>query len=388
MKIGKSGIHNVPGFLSLGKNIGIKKVQKDFGIIFSECVCSAAGVFTTNTVKGAPLFITQDHLKDGRAQAIVVNSGNANVGTGEKGKEDAKKIVTLVAQELEINEKNVLVASTGIIGKMLPMEKFEKGILGIKRELSTSDNFAEAILTTDKIKKEMTVHGKNFTISGVAKGSGMIHPNMATMLAFLVTDARVSSTELKKMLKKSVDQSFNMVSVDMDTSTSDMVLILANGSAGKVDNAEFQDALTIVCIELAKLIAQDGEGATKLIVVETIAAKSEEDAKKISKNIICSPLVKCALFGSDPNWGRILCAIGNSGAFFVENKLKISINGNPIVEHGVEVRNFNSYTTSKSIEKKTITTILIDLGLGKAHATAYGCDMSYDYIKINAQYST
>src|SRR3989338_164101 len=387
MKITNEGI-SVKGFLSLGKNIGIKKAKKDFAILYSEKPCAAAGVFTANRVKGAPVYVTMNHLKKGIAQAIVVNSGNANVCTGKQGISNAKRIAEMAAYQLSIPKEHVLVASTGIIGKQLPMDKFEKGVKGIKSELSGSSDFAEAILTTDTIKKQVTVIGDGFKISGAAKGSGMISPNMATMLAFLVTDAKMDSKSLKKHLKIAVDKSFNMVNVDMDTSTSDMALILASGDAGKVNENKFQEVLDAACIELAKLIAKDGEGATKLLIVETINAKTEEDAKKIAKKITMSPLIKCALFGSDPNWGRILCAIGNSGGNFKEDKIKVSINSFPIVENGIEAKNFNSYKISKLIESNKTITITVDLGMGKASATAYGCDMSYDYVKINATYTT
>ncbi|MBI4440090.1 bifunctional glutamate N-acetyltransferase/amino-acid acetyltransferase ArgJ [Candidatus Woesearchaeota archaeon] len=386
MKITNEGFC-IPGFLSLGKNIGIKKARKDFAILYSTVPCISAGVFTKNRVKGAPVYVTQQNLKKGVAQAVVVNSGNANVGTGAKGLENARKIAKMAADELEINKEYVLIASTGIIGKQLPMDKFEKGITGIRKQLSAESDFAEAILTTDKIKKQITVHGNGFKICGAAKGSGMIAPNMATMLAFIITDAKVESKELHNALRDAADKSFNMVNVDMDTSTSDMVLVMANGSK-KAGKKEFREALDAACVGLAKLIAQDGEGATKLMIVEAINAKTYEDARKIAKRVTSSPLVKCALFGSDPNWGRILCAVGNSTGSFIEKKLKISINGRVIVENGVEVSDFDSYSISKLIENNRTITITIDLGMGNAKAAAYGCDMSYDYIKINAEYST
>ncbi|MEK6869847.1 MAG: bifunctional glutamate N-acetyltransferase/amino-acid acetyltransferase ArgJ [Nanoarchaeota archaeon] len=387
MKLLKNNVCAPKGFTAVGKPIGIKKSGKpDFAVIYSEVLADAAAVYTSNKVKGAPLAVTKKHLSNGKAQAIVVNSGVSNVCTGKKGIKDAEDMAKLVGNELGINPKDVVVASTGLIGAYLPMETIKNGIKGIKNELSVSSNAKKAILTTDLVEKEIAVKADNFTIGAIAKGSGMVHPNMATMLCFITTDAEILSKKLSAMLKNSVNKSFNMISVDMDTSTSDMVAILANGMAGKADERKFQDALDFVCIELAKKIAKDGEGATKLIEVNAKNAKTEEDAKKIAKSVISSNLVKCAVFGKDVNWGRIMSAMGNSNAAFNENKVDICFDGKKVVENG-KVANYDVKKIKKTMDKDNLK-ITIDLKNGKGNATAYGCDMSYGYIKINAEYTT
>jgi len=386
MKILKGNITAVDGFTALGKCIGIKKGKKDFAIIYSDKLCSAAAVYTKNKVKGAPLYVNINHLKNGKAQTIIINSGISNVATGKKGIEDAVTTCKLAANELDTNPKDVLVASTGIIGKKLPMNLIKKGIKGSKKKLKKIHNAAEAILTTDTVKKEIAIKFDNFTIGAIAKGSGMIHPNMATMLCFITTDADLSSKELKNCLINSVNESFNMISVDMDTSTSDMVILMSNNTK-KVNKQKFQKALTFVCKEITKKIAADGEGATKLIETNVKNAKSKQDAKKIAKSIVGSNLVKCAIFGNDPNWGRILSAIGNSNAYFKENKVDISIQNKLIVKNGIEVKNFDAEKISKLLKSDKVK-ITVNLNSGKEEATAYGCDMSYDYVQINAEYHT
>ena len=375
------------GFTAVGKPIGIKKSGKpDFAVIYSEVLADAAAVYTSNKVKGAPLIVTKKHLSNGKAQAIVVNSGVSNVCTGKKGIKDAEDMAKFVGNELGINPKDVVVASTGLIGAYLPMETIKNGIKGIKNELSVNSNVSKAILTTDLAEKEIAVKADNFVIGAIAKGSGMICPNMATMLCFITTDAKILAAKLQKFLKKAVDKSFNMINVDMDTSTSDMVVILANGMAGKADEKKFQDALDFVCIELAKKIAKDGEGATKLIEASAKNAKTEEDAKKIAKSVISSNLVKCAVFGKDVNWGRIMSAMGNSNAAFNENKVDIYFDDKKIVENG-KGANYDAEKIKKIMDKDNLK-ITIDLKDGKGNAAAYGCDMSYNYIKINAEYTT
>src|SRR3989338_4809730 len=369
------------GFKALGKSIGIKKSGKaDFAVIFSEVLADAAAVYTSNKVKGAPLIVTRNHLKDGKAQSIVINSGISNVCTGEKGIKDAEETAKLAAEELGIDANNVLVASTGAIGKL------SNGLKGIKDELSITPEVAKAIMTTDTVEKEIAVKADNFTIGAIAKGSGMISPNMATMLCFITTDAKIPSKKLADFLKNSVNKSFNMTNVDMDQSTSDMAVIMANGIVGKADEKKFQNALDYVCIELAKKIAKDGEGATKLVEVNVKNAATAEDAKKIAKSIVSSNLVKCAIFGNDPNVGRIMCAIGNSMAKFNENLINIYFGNEQVVQNG-RIAGFN-LSEAKSIMKKDALSITIDMNDGKGNATAYGCDMSYDYIKINALYTT
>lgn len=388
MEFLKNNVSAPKGFKALGKAVGIKNSNNlDFAVIFSETKAETAAVYTKNKVKGAPLIVTKEHLKDNQAQAIAINSGISNVATGKKGIEDAKKIAKETASELSIKTEDVLVASTGLIGAYLPMERILKGIKGINNELtSNGSNAAKAILTTDLVKKEIAVKVDNFTIGAIAKGSGMIHPNMATMLCFITTDAKLSSKKLQSFLKNSVNKSFNMASVDMDTSTSDMAIAMANGLAGSADEKKFQEALDYVCVDLAKKIAKDGEGATKLIEVEAKNSKTEEDAKKIAKSIINSNLVKCAMFGNNPNWGRIICAIGNSEADFKENSIDIYFGEEKIVENGVTA-GFD-YKKVKEIMKKDELKIIIDLKNGKESATAFGCDMTLDYIKINALYTT
>ena len=387
MEFVKNNVCAPKGFKALGKVIGIKKSGKlDFGVIVSDTLADAAAVYTSNKVKGAPLIVTKKHLEDGKAQAIVINSGIANVCTGEKGIKDAEEMTKLTADEIGADAANVLVSSTGIIGNLLPMEKIKNGIKGIKNELSAESEVATAILTTDKVEKEIAVKVDNFTIGGIAKGSGMVHPNMATMLCFITTDAKIPSEKLNLLLKNSVNKSFNMISIDMDISTSDMVVIMANGAAGEVDENKFQDAIEYVCIELAKKIAKDGEGATKLVEVEVKNAATKEDADKIAKSVISSNLVKCCIFGNDPNWGRIICAIGNSDANFNENVVDIYFGKELLVKNGT-VADFNLGKV-KEIMGRDALKISIDLNGGNNSSIAYGCDMSYDYVKINASYTT
>lgn len=389
MKVLSGGISNVQGFLSLGKNIGIKPEAYDFAVLCADKPCAAAGVYTQNAIKGAPLIVTMDHLTDNIAQAIVINSGNSNVATGSRGLENARKTTEIVAHELGINQDDVLVASTGVIGVQLPFEKIENGAKGIKDELNQVSNFAEAIMTTDTFKKEICVKLDGFKIAGAAKGSGMIEPNMATMLAFIVTDADITPDQLQSSLKSSVDKTFNMTSVDTDTSTSDMVIVMADGQVKNVDFASFGQALDFVCLELTKMIARDGEGATKLIICEVAGAETEIDAKKIAKSVINSPLVKTAVYGNDPNWGRLMMAIGKSGAGNIsERKIAILINGQAVVAGGQAAPTYNNQLLVGLLKENKQIAIKIDLGLGGQTATAYGCDMSEGYIKINAEYTT
>ncbi len=386
MQILEGDVTSVKGFLALGKAIGIKKSKLDFAVIYCDKKCNAAAVYTKNNVKGAPLIVTKNHLENGFAQAIVINSGVANVCTGKIGLKDAKKTAQLTAKELGINESDVLVASTGVIGKYLPMEKIEAGIKNIKQELSTKSKVANAILTTDLIKKEICVKDENFTIGAIAKGSGMIHPNMATMLSFITTDAKIDSNDLQIMLRNAVNDSFNMLSVDMDTSTSDMCIILANGYAGKVDHNKFYTALLFVCQNLARKIATDGEGATKLVEVTVKNSDTLDNARKLAKSIISSNLFKCAAYGNDPNWGRILCAMGNSGAYFDESKVSVFFGDKQIVENGVTT-NFDYEEIKKVMDQEKLH-VTIDLGLGNNYASAFGCDLTEKYIEINAHYHT
>lgn len=385
MKKLTGNITKVKGITALGKHIGIKPKKQDFAVIYSEKIANAAAVYTKNKVKGAPLYVTKSHLKNGKAQAIVINSGIANVCTGKKGIDDAKLTTKLVAKELNIKQNDVLVASTGLIGDYLPMDVIKGGVKDIKKQLSKKSKVAKAILTTDIVEKQIAVKVDNITIGAIAKGSGMVHPDMATMLGFICTDADIQSKKLHKMLVNSVNKSFNMVSVDSDTSTSDMVILMANGLAGKVNETKFQKALDYVCIELAKKIAADGEGATTLIECKVNNAKNEQDAKKIAKSVISSPLVKCNFFGKDVNWGRIMCATGYSGVDINPDKVDVFINKIKIVSKGHGLK--NKKKIKKTLNKKSVL-ITINIYKGKAQATAYGCDLTTDYVKFNGHYTT
>ncbi len=388
MKFLDGGISNVNGFSSLGKHIGIKAEGKDFGVLYSDVVCVAAAIYTQNKVQGAALHVTREHMANHQAQAVVVNSRVANVATGQQGRVNAQKTTELVAAELGIDPNDVLVASTGVIGPQLPMDKIATGAKGIKQELKSNGDFAEAILTTDTHKKEVCVEYEGFKIAGCAKGVGMIEPNMATMLAFIVTDADITSDQLQAALKSSADKTFNMTSVDTDTSTSDMAVVMANGRVKNVDLNIFQDALDAVCLALTKMIAKDGEGATTLLICEVTGAQTEQDAKKVAKSVINSPLVKTAIYGHDPNWGRLMMAVGKSGAEIAEDEIDITINGQPIVENSQAAESYDSQKLSAIMRDNDEITIAINLNVGSASATAYGCDMSEGYIKINAEYTT
>lgn len=388
MNILKGGISNIAGFSSLGKHIGIKEEANDFAVLYAEKVCTTAAVYTQNAVKGAPLYVNIEHLSDHKAQAIVVNSGNANVATGQQGLDNAYKTAEITAKELGIRQNDVLVASTGVIGVQLPIEKIEKGVRGLKEELNQDSDFAEAIMTTDTFKKEVCVEHGGFKIAGAAKGAGMIEPNMATMLAFLVTDADIGFDQLDSVLRKSVNKTFNMTSVDTDTSTSDMVVLMSSNSVKNIDIDKFSEALDLVCLELTKMIARDGEGATKLIICTAGGAKTETDAKKIAKSVINSPLVKTAVYGNDPNWGRLMMAVGKSGASVVPEKIDISVNGQLIVEGGKAAGNYNNDKLVALFKDNDEIEIAVNLNLGEFEAAAYGCDLNEKYIKINAEYTT
>jgi glutamate N-acetyltransferase/amino-acid N-acetyltransferase len=387
VRLFERGVTAIQGFSGVGESIGIKgNGEKDLAIIFSSALCSAAGVFTRNRVKGAPVVVTKRHLGNGKAQAIVASSGIANACTGKRGIRDAEEMAGLAARVLGVKKGNVLVASTGLIGAFLPMEKIRRGIANCKGKLRKDDSIAEAILTTDAVRKQLLVREDNFSIAAIAKGSGMVSPNMATMLCFICTDAMIGSKRLQRMLRKAVDSSFNMLSVDADTSTSDMCVILANGQAGKINEGKFQRALDLLCVEMAKKIARDGEGATKLLTAIVDNAKTREDAAKAAKAIVSSSLVKCAVFGSDPNWGRIMAAIGRSGAKFRPGSVDISINGWRIVKNGVQ-GGFDRQKVRDSMKKSEVT-IKVNLKGGRERATAFGCDLSPEYVEINAMYTT
>ena len=401
----EGGICAAKGFKASGIHCGIRKnkTKRDLSLIVSEVKASAAATYTTNLVKGAPLTVTKKNLSDGYAQAIICNSGNANT-CNANGIEIAEGMCNLVEKHTDISADDVIVASTGVIGQPLDITPIADGMPQLVKELDFSGSLraAEGIMTTDTRVKEIAykfkVGGKMCTIGGIAKGSGMIHPNMATMLVFITTDINIEPAVLQTALSEDVKNSFNMVSLDGDTSTNDMCCILANGLAGnsRIDSilcdgyGEFKKALFAVTSYLCRNIARDGEGATKLIEVSVSGAATKETAKTVAKSVACSSLLKAAIFGADANWGRVLCAIGYSGADLDVNKVGVSFKSNAGV---IEVcRNGAGVDFSEEIAKKILLeeeiTILITLDSGDAAATAWGCDLTYDYVKINGDYRT
>ena len=403
MNIISGGICAAKGFTANGIHCGIRhnKTKRDLALIYSEVPASAASVYTSNLVKGAPIAVTKAHIADGKAQAVICNSGNANTCNAD-GVEVAEKMCSLLANEMGLRTSDVVVASTGVIGQRLDPEPIAKGIPELVRGLGDHSEFAaEAIMTTDTRKKELAVSfevdGVECRIGGIAKGSGMIHPNLATMLVFITTDCAISAEMLNKALKADVQNTFNMVSVDGDTSTNDMVTVLANG---KADNREitcegaafdaFMQALNTVTVYLCRCIAGDGEGATKLLECRVSGARTEKDAKTVAKSVICSSLTKAAMFGADANWGRVLCAIGYSGADVDVEKVEVSFHsakGDVLVcENGAGV-DFSEEKAKEVLLEPSID-IIIDLHDGEGIATAWGCDLTYDYVKINGDYRT
>ncbi|MCK5695789.1 MAG: bifunctional glutamate N-acetyltransferase/amino-acid acetyltransferase ArgJ [Desulfobacula sp.] len=373
-----------------------KKDQKDLGLIYCENPAVAAALFTRNKVMAAPVILGKEKIKKGLCQAVLVNSGNANCFTGDKGIQDAVSCAKMAATSLGISEDLVLVSSTGVIGANLPMDKFETGVPNIVTHLSENhvDDFAKAILTTDthnKIVKESSIIGdKKFSIMGIAKGSGMIRPDMATMLAFICTDVNISALDLKISLSAANEKSFNRITIDGDTSTNDTLLALANGTSGvKINDTDskkiFQDMLDKVCLKLAKMIVKDGEGATKLIQIIVKGAQSKLDAFKASETIAHSNLVKTAIYGEDPNWGRITAAAGRSGAQVVPEKMDLFFDEQPLVLKGRWLGEQAEKKIAQIMEKKEIT-ITLDLNLGKETDSFLFCDFSEDYVKINAEY--
>jgi len=406
MKQIDGGLCAPQGFRAGGVWCGIRKKddKRDLALIVSDRVCSAAGMYTTNKVKAASVLVTREHLADGQCQAIICNSGNANACTGEAGLTAARRMARAAGTALGIEPRLVAVGSTGVIGVPLPAEKVEAAIPGLLRSLSPDyqghSAALEAIMTTDTRKKEIALEfeldGKAVRIGAMAKGAGMIHPNMATMLSFITTDAAISPALLDSALRLAVRRSFNRVTVDGDTSTNDMVIILANGRAGNApiekDSANFQHfcaALEQVCINLAQAIARDGEGATRLVSCTVQGAKDEECAEKLAKAVVGSSLVKAACFGADANWGRILCAMGYSGADFepetVSVRFKSSAGEVPVCKNGASIP--FSEELAKAVLAQEEIEILIDLvDSGTASATCWGCDLTYDYVKINGDY--
>lgn len=404
MKIISGGVTAAKGFTANGIHCGIRKnkTKRDLALIFSEKRAAAAAVYTTNLVKGAPIAVTKKNIADGYAKAIICNSGNANT-CNANGPEIAELTCEYLAKELAIDSEDVIVASTGVIGQPLDITPIKNGMTELVSGLAKGNSHlaAEGIMTTDTVKKEIAVSfnigDTECKIGGIAKGSGMIHPNMATMLVFITTDCAISSEMLKKALSGDIKNTFNMVSVDGDTSTNDMVTVLANGMAGNKEiDAEGEDfntfmaALNTVTVHLCRSIAGDGEGATKLLECKVQGAKSDEIAKTVAKSVICSSLTKAAMFGADANWGRVLCAIGYSGADVDVNKIDVkfkSAKGEILVcENGAGV-DFSEEKAKEILLEKEIE-IAVSLKDGEFSATAWGCDLTYDYVKINGDYRT
>ena len=404
MKIIDGGVCAAKGFLASGMHCGIRKntSKNDLSLIFSERKCTAAAVYTKNLVKGAPLLVTKEHLSDGYAQAVICNSGNANTCNAD-GIEIAERMSALIAELLGISAGDVVVASTGVIGQPLDLAPIAGGIPALSESLSPDGGHAAAlgIMTTDTKPKEVAVEfelsGKTCRIGGMAKGSGMIHPDMATMLVFITTDVSISSEMLKKALSHDIQNTFNMLSIDGDTSTNDMVTVLANGAAQNdeissdgEDFALFMKALNTVSVALCRMIAGDGEGATKLLECTVTGAGDESAAKTVAKSVICSSLLKAAMFGADANWGRILCAIGYSGAAVDVKKIDVSFKsekGEIEVCRGGAGVDF-SEEKAKEILLEDEINILVNLNDGAFSSVAWGCDLTYDYVKINGDYRT
>lgn len=396
--ISSGGITSPRGFSAGAISAGIKNSgspRLDLAILLSEAVCNAAAVFTQNRVQAAPVIVTRQRLRQGKATAMIVNSGCANACTGEDGMKHATEMTEIAAHHTGLSPDAVLVASTGVIGDCLPMNRIRDAVSGVTLSVDGGHDFALAIMTTDTVPKEaaVTVNSAGFTIGGTAKGSGMIHPDMATLLCFLTTDAAVETAFLNKALKEAVDISFNMVSVDGDTSTNDMALIMANGQAGGemitedgVHAVAFREALQCLCIRLAREIARDGEGATKLIEVTVKGAGTLADARRVARTIVCSPLVKTAVHGSDPNWGRVITAAGYSGVELDAGKLELEIGGIRLVKNGCPV-SFNHTDVVRKLDAGEISVVL-DINLGNVEAIAWGCDMSEEYVTINSEYTT
>lgn len=404
MKVVRGGVCAAQGFKASGVHCGIRKnkSKKDLALIVSDVECNVACVYTTNLVKGAPIVVTKKHVADGVAQAIICNSGNANTCNSD-GEYIADEMSKAVAETLSIKENDVVVASTGVIGQPLDLTPIKNGMPKLKQALSYNgnDDAAEAIMTTDTVDKQVAVefelNGKTCRIGGMAKGSGMIHPNMATMLVFITTDVAISSKMLQKALSGDIVNTFNMVSVDGDTSTNDMVTVLANGLAGnepiEQEDGNFEvfvKALNSVTVALCRMIAGDGEGATKLLECVVGGAKDEQTAKTVAKSVITSSLLKAAMFGADANWGRVLCAIGYSGADVDVNKIDVAFESCAgsveVCKDGAGIE-FSEEIAKQVLSEKEIL-IKVELNQGVYGATAWGCDLTYDYVKINGDYRT
>lgn len=400
-KVAAGSVVTPKGFAAAGVHTKVKRKRKDLGILWCQAPAAAAAVYTANRIQAAPLTLTKEHLakSGGYLQAIIVNSGNANACTGQQGEEDARAMSAAAADQFGIKQELIAIASTGIIGVQMPMEKILPGLIGLTPVQSDAgaSAFHEAILTTDTCEKavcyETVIGGKKVLVAGAAKGSGMIAPNMATMLGFITTDACIHPADLHSALSEAVDSTFNCITVDGDTSTNDMVIAMASGLAGNTylnrehsDWTVFVDALRIVCEELAIMIARDGEGATKLIEANVAGALSGKEAKLVAKSIVGSSLVKTMVHGADPNWGRVMMGIGKSGAELDPGNIDISIGPYPLLQASEPVKEesnrLEEYLAGDKIE------ILVDLHIGEGKGKAWGCDLSYDYVRINASYRT
>ncbi|HAA37299.1 MAG TPA: ornithine acetyltransferase [Firmicutes bacterium] len=394
----EGGVTAAKSFLAAGVAAGLKKNEKkDMALIYSQLPAAAAGMFTKNRFQAAPVLVSREHLADGRAQAIIVNSGNANACTGEAGIKDARRMAELTGELLQLQPQDVLVASTGVIGQYLPMVKVESGIRAAVEQLQADGGLqaAEAIMTTDTTVKsaayQVEIGGQTVTVGGIAKGSGMIHPNMATMLAFITTDCAIAPPLLQQALKQTVDRSYNLITVDGDTSTNDMVVVLANGAAGNQliseendDYRRFLLALQRVNTELSQKIVRDGEGATKFLEVTVQHAATVEDARILARGILTSNLVKTAFFGEDANWGRIVMAMGQTEVEFYPERVDIFLGDLQVTQNGQGLP--LAEERAKAILARQDIQITVDLHMGEAEATAWGADLSYDYVKINASY--
>lgn len=396
----KAGVTFPQGFKAAGVKAGIKKSGNlDVAVIYTEKEAAIAGTFTQNAVAAAPVLVSRDVVKTGAAHAIAANAGCANACTGEQGMKDALAMQKITAEALDCEANDVVVASTGVIGVNLPMDKMEKGLQQAVAELDEngSENAGNAIVTTDTYSKAcattVTIGGKEVRFGAIAKGSGMIQPNMATMLCFITTDAAIDSKLLQKALSEIVEVSFNMISIDGDMSTNDMCIVLANGAAGNAqitaegdDYETFKNALQSICQGLAKRIAADGEGATKFLTVNVKGTKSFADAKTIAMSVAKSPLVKTAFFGEDPNWGRVICAVGYAGVPMDPQKTIVKFGGIPVYANGVGAA-FEEEALRRVMAAHDIV-IDIDMGDGEEEATVWTCDFSYEYVKINGEYHT
>ena len=404
MKMIEGGVCAAQGFTAGGVHCGIRKnrSKRDLALIYSSVPATAAAVYTTNLVKGAPLVVTKKNIADGKAQCVICNSGNANT-CNANGEEIAEETCALLAEKLGVSAKDVVVASTGVIGQPLDITPIKNGLDALVADLSKDGGAraAEGIMTTDTVKKEVAVEfvvgGKTCKMGGIAKGSGMIHPNMATMLVFITTDCAISSEMLNKALKGDIQDTFNMISIDGDTSTNDMVVVLANGLAGnKVigeegeDFTAFMTALNTINVSLCRMIAGDGEGATKLLECKVSGAKTKAVAKTVAKSVICSSLLKAAMFGADANWGRVLCAIGYSGADVDVTKIDVAFSSSKgtidVCKNGSGV-DFSEEKAKEILLEKEID-ILVGLNDGEFDSAAWGCDLTYEYVRINGDYRT